>query len=190
MLIVMALTASTMPALGLQAPDFSLPDIVSGKTVSLDKAAGPKGLLAMFICGHCPFVIHIQKQLALLGKDYQDSGVGIVAICSNDEGVSPRDSDANLKKQAETCGFVFPYLRDESQAIAKAYDAACTPDFFLFDGERKLVYRGQFDGSRPGNDVPVTGKDLRAALDALVAGKPVQAEQLPAMGCNIKWREG
>lgn len=184
----MALTPSTMPALGTQASTFSLPDIVSGKTVSLDDVTGDKGVLVMFICGHCPYVIHVQSELAALGKDYQRSGIGVAAICSNDEGVSPRDSLANLKAQAEEQGFVFPYLKDESQDVAKAYDAACTPDFFLYDADQKLVYRGQLDGSRPGNDVPVDGKDLRAAMDALAAGAAISDEQTPAMGCNIKWR--
>lgn len=189
MLFVMALTASTMPALGTQAPQFSLPDVVSGKTTSIDDVAGEKGLLVMFICAHCPYVIHVQSQLAQLGKDYQDSGVGIVAICSNDIQVSPGDAPANLKTQAQEQGFTFPYLHDESQEVARAYDAACTPDLFLYDSNRKLFYRGQFDGARPGNDVPVTGKDLRAALDALIAGQPAAEEQIPAMGCNIKWRD-
>lgn len=184
----MALTPSTMPALGTQAPTFSLPDIVSGKTVSLDDVTGDKGVLVMFICSHCPFVVHVQSELARLGNDYRDSGIGVVAICSNDEGVSPRDSMANLRTQAEQRGFVFPYLKDESQDVAKAYDAACTPDFFLYDADRKLVYRGQLDGSRPGNDVPVDGKDLRAAMDALIAGKAISDDQTPAVGCNIKWR--
>ena len=188
MLIVMALTPSTMPALGTRAPNFSLPDIVTGRTVSLHDVTEDKGVLVMFICAHCPFVIHVQSELARLGRDYQNSGIGIVAICSNDEGVSPRDSQANLKKQAEEQGFVFPYLKDESQDIAKAYDAACTPDFFLYDADRKLVYRGQLDGSRPGNDVPVDGGDLRAAMDALIAGKDIPEDQTPAVGCNIKWR--
>ena len=189
MLIVMALTPSTMPALGTQAPTFSLPDIVTGKTVSLDDVTGDKGVLVMFICGHCPFVVHVQSQLAQLGKDYRDSGVGIVAICSNDEDVSPRDSLANLKAQAEQQGFVFPYLKDDSQDVAKAYDAACTPDFFLYDANGKLVYRGQLDGARPGNDVPVTGCDLRAAMDALISGRDISEDQTPAVGCNIKWRD-
>lgn len=188
MLFVMALTASTMPALGTQAPQFSLPDVVNGKTVSIDDVAGEKGLLVMFICAHCPFVIHVQGELAQLGKDYKDSGVGIVAICSNDEKVSPGDNAANLKAQAQTQGFGFPYLHDESQEVARAYDAACTPDFFLYDSGRSLVYRGQLDGARPSNEVPITGEDLRAALDALIAGQPIAEEQMPAMGCNIKWR--
>jgi peroxiredoxin len=177
-----------MPALGTRAATFSLPDIVTGNTVSLDDVMGDKGVLAMFICGHCPFVIHVQSHLAQLGKDYRDSGIGIVAICSNDEGVSPRDSLANLRAQAQQQGFVFPYLKDDSQDVAKAYGAACTPDFFLYDGDRKLVYRGQLDGARPGNDMPVNGKDLRAAMDALIAGKAISDDQTPAVGCNIKWR--
>ena len=177
-----------MPALGTQAPTFSLPDIVSGQTVSLDDVAGDKGVLVMFICGHCPFVVHVQGELSRLGKDYQDSGIGIAAICSNDEGVSPRDSLANLKAQAAQQGFVFPYLKDDSQDVAKAYGAACTPDFFLYDAGGKLVYRGQLEGSRPGNDVPVDGKDLRAAMDALIAGQAISDDQTPAVGCNIKWR--
>lgn len=178
-----------MPALGTQAPTFSLPDIVSGRTLSLDHVAGDKGVLVMFICGHCPFVVHVQSELARLGRDYQNSGIGIAAICSNDEGVSPRDSLANLRAQAKEQGFVFPYLKDDSQDVAKAYDAACTPDFFLYDADRKLIYRGQLDSARPGNDVPVTGKDLRAAMDAMIAGKAISGDQTPAVGCNIKWRE-
>ena len=176
---VKALTPSTIPALGTQAPTFSLPDIVSGKKVSLDDVTGDKSVLVMFICGHCPFVIHMQSELAGLGTDNQSSGIGIAAICSNDEGLSTRDSLANLKAQAEQQGFVFPYLKDASQDVAKAYDAACTPDFFLYDASGKLVYRSQLDGSRPGNEVPVDGKDLRAAISD---------DQTPAVGCNIKWR--
>lgn len=188
MLNVMALTPSRMPALGTQAPSFVLPDIISGRTVSLDHIAGDKGVLVMFICAHCPFVIHVQSELAQLGKDYKDSGIGIAAICSNDEGISPRDSIADLRTQAEREGFVFPYLQDESQEVARAYDAACTPDFFLYDADHRLVYRGQLDAARPSNDVPVDGKDLRAAMDALIAGDPVSQDQKPATGCNIKWR--
>jgi peroxiredoxin len=184
----MALTPSTMPALGTQAPTFSLPDIVSGKTVSLDDVTGDKGVLVMFICEHCPFVIHVQSELSQLGKDYRNSGIGIAAICANDEGISPRDSLANLKAQAVQQGFNFPYLKDDSQDVAKAYDATCTPDFFLYDAEHKLVYRGQLDGSRPSNDVPVDGEDLRAAMDALIEGRAISDDQTPAMGCNIKWR--
>lgn len=189
MLFVMALTASTMPALGTPAPDFSLPDVTTGQTVSLSDVTGDKGVLVMFICSHCPFVLHVQEQLAQLGKDYASSGIGVVAICSNDETVSPTDSLENLSAQAANQGFTFPYLRDEGQEVAKAYDAACTPDFFLYGVGGKLAYRGQLDGARPGNDIPVDGSDLRAALDAVVGGAAPAAEQTAAMGCNIKWRE-
>jgi len=173
----MAQTASTMLALGTIAPDFSLTDVVSGKTVKRDDFRGKKALLVMFICAHCPF-----------GKDYATEPVGIVAISANDVSTHPADGPAGLKQQAETFGFAFNYLYDETQAVAKAYDAACTPDFYLFDAHFKLVYRGQFDGSRPGNGVPVTGKDLRAALDTVLAGKQVPEEQSPSIGCNIKWK--
>jgi peroxiredoxin len=189
MLFVMPLTASTMPALGTAAPNFSLPDVTTGATVALSDVTGDKGVLVMFICSHCPFVVHVQEQLAQLGKDYASSGIGIVAICSNDETVSPTDSIGNLKAQAATQGFTFPYLRDESQEVARAYDAACTPDFFLYAVNGNLAYRGQLDGARPGNDIAVTGADLRAAMDAVAAGAPPAAEQTAAMGCNIKWRE-
>ena len=185
----MALTESTMTLqLGASAPDFALPDVVTGKTVRRDDFKGQKGLLVMFICTHCPYVKHIEKQLAALSMDYDGEPVSIVAISSNDATTHPDDAPAGLKHQAETFGFRFPYLYDESQAVAKAYDAACTPDFFLFDGEMKLVYRGQFDASRPGNKIPVTGEDLRAAMDAVLAGKEPIAEQKPSIGCNIKWR--
>ena len=184
----MALTASTMLDLGVEAPAFSLPNVTDGGMVSLDDVAKDKGELVMFICAHCPFVIHVQKELAQIGKDYADSAVGIVAISANDVGTHPQDSPDNLKKQAAEQGFAFPYLYDESQDAARAYSAACTPDFFLFDGERKLVYRGQLDDSRPDNGQPLSGADLRAALDAVIAGKPVTAEQKPSIGCNIKWK--
>ncbi len=184
----MAQTASTMLALGTVAPNFSLTDVVSGKTVSRDDFRGKKGLLVMFICAHCPFVKHINEELAKLGHDYAGQSLGIVAISSNDVTTHPADSPAGLKQQAETFGFVFSYLYDESQAAAHAYDAACTPDFYLFDADFKLAYRGQFDASRPGNGVPVTGKDLRAAIDTVLAGKKVAEEQNPSIGCNIKWK--
>lgn len=185
----MALTESTMQmALGTEAPDFALTDVVTGETTRVDDVRGEKGLLVMFICTHCPYVKHVEKALAKLGKDYVSEPVGMVAISSNDAESYPEDSPAGLKEQAERLHFPFPYLYDETQDVAKAYHAACTPDFFLFDGEMKLVYRGQFDGSRPGNDVPVTGQDLRAAIDALLAGKPIPAEQKPSIGCNIKWK--
>ncbi len=184
----MALTESTMLALGTAAPDFALPDVVTGKTVRRDDFSGKQALLVIFICTHCPYVKHIEKGLAQLGRDYQDKPVAIVAISSNDAVAYPDDSPAGLKKQAQTLGFSFPYLYDESQEVAHAYKAACTPDIYLFDSARKLIYRGQFDRSRPGNGVPVTGEDLRAALDAALAGKPQAAVQQPSIGCNIKWK--
>ena len=184
----MALTESTMLELGTTVPDFALTDVVTGKTVRRDDFRGRKALLVMFICAHCPYVKHIEKGVAALGKDYAGQPVGIVAISSNDAVTHPADSPAGLKQQAETLGFVFPYLYDESQAVAHAYKAACTPDIFLFDGDLRLVYRGQFDSSRPGNEVPVTGQDLRAAIDAVLAGKPIPTEQQSSIGCNIKWK--
>ncbi len=183
----MALTESTMLELQTTAPDFALPDVVTGKTVKRDDFRGEKALLVMFICTHCPYVKHVEKGLAALGKDYEGK-LGIVAISSNDATTYPDDSPAGLKKQAQTMGFRFPYLYDETQDVARAYKAACTPDFFLFDRDRKLVYRGEFDRSRPGNGVPVTGGDLRAAIDTVLAGKPLSAEQRPSIGCNIKWK--
>ena len=185
----MSLTESTMLELGTIAPDFTLTEVVTGKTLSRDGIRGQKALLVIFICAHCPYVKHIEKGLAALGKDYAGKPIAIVAISSNDVSTHPADSPAGLKQQAETFGFVFPYLYDETQAVAKAYMAACTPDIFLFDGEFKLVYRGQFDSSRPGNGAAVTGEDLRAAIDAVLAGKPVGEDQRPSLGCNIKWKE-
>lgn len=185
----MAETPSTMLALGTEAPNFSLPD-TTGKNVSRDEAAGGKGLLVMFICNHCPFVIHVREELARLGSDYLAKGIGVVAINSNDVATHPDDSPENMAKEAKKAGYPFPYLFDETQEVAQAYRAACTPDFFLFDQDKKLVYRGQLDDARPGNSVPLTGKDLRAALDALLAGQPVSEKQLPSMGCNIKWKAG
>jgi peroxiredoxin len=185
----MALTESTMMLdLGVDAPDFALPDVVSGKTVRRDDFRGQTGLLVMFICTHCPYVKHVEKGLAALGEDYAGKPLGIVAISSNDAGMYPDDSPEGLKKQAQRLGFRFPYLYDETQQVAHAYKAACTPDFFLFDRDMKLVYRGQLDASRPGNNVPVTGEDLRAAIDAVLAGKPVSRDQRPSIGCNIKWK--
>ena len=184
----MAQTASTMLALGTIAPDFALTDVVSGKIVRRDDFRGKKALLVMFICAHCPFVKHIEKELAKMGKDYAAQSLGIVAISSNDATTHPADGPTGLKQQAETFGFVFPYLYDEAQSAAHAYDAACTPDFYLFDGDFRLVYRGQFDASRPSNGVPVTGADLRAAIDTVLAGKQVPADQSPSIGCNIKWK--
>jgi peroxiredoxin len=183
----MAATESAMLALGTTAPAFSLKDVRDGKVHSTESLTGPKGLLVMFICTHCPFVKHVEKELARLGRDYQKSGIGIAAISSNDADNYPDDAPEGLARQAKNVGFVFPYLYDETQEAARAYDATCTPDFFLFDGKRKLVYRGQLDSSRPGNGTPVTGSDLRAAMDALVAGQPIAKEQRPSIGCNIKW---
>ncbi|NBW95194.1 MAG: thioredoxin family protein [Planctomycetia bacterium] len=185
----MVRTPSTMLPLGTPAPDFSLPD-VDGRMVGLADAAGVQGTLVMFICNHCPFVKHVADELAKLGRDYLPRGIGVVAISSNDVSTHPADSPEQMVHEAEERGYVFPYLYDETQEVAHAYHAACTPDFFLFDGARKLVYRGQLDASRPGNDIPVTGADLRAALDAVLAGRPVPADQRPSLGCNIKWKPG
>jgi peroxiredoxin len=184
----MALIPSTMLPLGVRAPDFSLPDTVSGEKISLQTFAGKKALLVMFICRHCPYVKHVQAGLAQLGKDYAGREVGIVAISSNDATNFPADAPASLALQAGEQVFSFPYCYDESQSVAQAYRAACTPDFFLFDAARALVYRGQMDDARPGNGKPVTGSDLRAAIEAVLAGKPVSADQVPSIGCNIKWK--
>jgi peroxiredoxin len=184
----MALTESTMLELGTVAPDFALTDVVSGKTVKRDDFKGKQGLLVLFICAHCPYVKHIEKSLGKLAADYAGKPLAIVAISSNDVKTHPADSPEGLKQQAKANGFTFPYLYDESQAVAHAYKASCTPDPYLFDKDFKLVYRGQYDDSRPGNGVPVTGKDLRAAIDLVLAGKPAPAEQRPSIGCNIKWR--
>jgi peroxiredoxin len=183
-----ALTESTMLGLGTEAPDFALPDVVRGSTVRRDDFAGRQGLLVMFICAHCPYVKHIEKGLAKLGADYADKPIGIVAISSNDAEKYPEDAPVGMKRQADNLGFRFPYLYDETQQVAKAFKAACTPDLFLFDGAMKLAYRGEFDGSRPGNGVPVTGEDLRGAMNALLEGKPVSQDQRASIGCNIKWK--
>lgn len=182
----MAATPSTMLPLGTPAPDFSLPDPASGRTVSLADVLEPGGLLVAFLSNHCPFVKHVKAGLVRFGRDYGGRGLGVVAIMSND--VEKYPDDAPAKMAAE--GYPFPYLYDESQAVARAYRAACTPDLFLFDGEGRLVYRGQLDASRPGNNVPVTGRDLRAAADALLAGQPVSEDQVPSIGCSIKWKPG
>src|ERR1017187_10050693 len=186
----MSLTPSTMLPLGTTASDFKLPDVVSGKTYSLKDFAGKKALLVMFMCQHCPYIKHIQGELTKLGKDYAAKDIAIVGISANDADNYPDDSPAELKKYAKAQGFLFPLLHDESQDVAKAYTAACTPDLFLFNKERKLVYRGQLDDSRPGNEKPVTGKDLRAAIDAVLSDEPVSPDQRPATGCNIKWKPG
>ena len=179
-----------MLELGTKAPDYSLPDVISGKSVSLKDLSSKKALLVMFICRHCPYVKHIEDELAKIGKDYKDRDVGIVAISSNDPDYDSDDRPESLKEQAESLGFNFPYLYDETQEVAKAYTAACTPDFFLFDKDQKLVYRGQLDGARPENGVPVTGKDLREAIEAVLADKSVNPDQKPSAGCNIKWKAG
>jgi peroxiredoxin len=184
----MSLTESTMLSLGTVAPDFALVDAVTEKIVRRDDFRDRKALLVMFICAHCPYVRHINEGIAELGKDYEAKPVAIVAISSNDADTHPADSPAGLKQQAQTFGFKFPYLYDETQAVAHAYKAACTPDFFLFDADRRLAYRGQFDQSRPGNGIPVTGEHLRAAIDLALAGKPVPKHQRPSIGCNIKWK--
>jgi peroxiredoxin len=188
--VAMALTESTMLELGTQAPEFSLPEVVSGKAISLSSFAGKDALLVMFICQHCPYVQHVKDALARLGNDYATRSIGIVAISANDAASYPDDAPDQLKAMATQLGLTFPLCYDESQAVAKAYTAACTPDFFLFDKNRRLVYRGQLDDSRPGNGKPVTGADLRAAMEAVLSGKPVSAAQRASVGCNIKWKKG
>lgn len=179
-----------MLALGTKAPNFQLPDVVSGQTISPDSFAGKKGLLVMFICKHCPFVKHVQAELSKIGKDYASSNLGLVAISANNAAQYPDDAPDKLKQMVQEQQFVFPLCYDETQETAKAYTAACTPDFFLFDSDQQLVYRGQLDDSRPSNDRPVTGKDLREAIDAILADKPVAPDQKPSIGCNIKWKPG
>lgn len=185
----MVKTASTMLPLGTPAPDFSLPDTEDRVVSKRDFDEAP-GLLVMFLCNHCPFVKHIQGALARFGSEYLGRGLAIVAISSNDVAAYPEDSLEKMRQEAQVAGYTFPYLYDQSQDVARAYRAACTPDFFLFDDERRLVYRGQFDDSRPGNELPVTGRDLAAAVDALLTGTPVPTDQKPSIGCNIKWKPG
>lgn len=188
--------SSTMLELGTPAPDFSLPDVVTGKTVKLTDFADKKALLVMFVCAHCPYVVHVQPELARVARDYAGKSVGFVAITANDVGQYPQDAPQPSAAMAQAAGWTFPFLYDESQAVAKAYTAACTPDFFLFDAARKLVYRGQLDSSRPGRgpDRPgggvLNGADLRAALDAVLVDQPVNPQQMPSIGCNIKWKPG
>ena len=184
----MVKTASTMLSLGTNAPDFSLPN-VDGSTVSLSDFAGKPGLLVIFMCNHCPFVVHLRDELAKFATEYQEKGLAIVGISSNDVATHPDDSPEKMVEEAKSAGYTFPYLYDENQETAKSYQAACTPDFFLFDSDQELVYRGQFDDSRPESGIPVTGADMRAACDAVLAGQPVSAEQSPSIGCNIKWKE-
>ena len=172
---------------GWKPPEFSLPGI-DGKTYSLADVRGPKGALVMFICNHCPFVIHLAEALADLGRTYPGRGIGVVAINSNDVPNYPDDSPEKMVEECALRGYEFPYLFDETQEVARSFNAACTPDFFLYDGKGVLVYRGQLDDSRPGSDVPVTGVDLKAAMDALIAGEPIPSEQIPSLGCNIKWK--
>lgn len=186
----MVLTASTMLELGTPAPDFQLPDVVSGQSISLATFANYKALLVMFICQHCPFVKYVQDELAKIGQDYQPQNLGIVAISANDIHSHPLDDPEHLLAMATSVGFNFPICFDESQEVAKQYTAACTPDFFVFDQDRKLAYRGQLDDSRPSNDLMITGQDLRAALDAVLADQPISTEQKPSIGCNIKWKPG
>ena len=186
----MVKTASTMLPLGTTAPEFQLSDVVSGKTISLDTFADSQALLIMFICQHCPFVKHVQSELAKIGRDYSQQPLGIVAISANDVANYPDDSPEKLKQMAEELNFNFPLCYDESQEVSKAYTAACTPDFFLFDRDNKLVYRGQLDDSRPSTDILVTGKDLRSAIDAVLQNRKIDFEQKPSIGCNIKWKPG
>jgi peroxiredoxin len=186
----MVLTPSTMLSLGTKAPNFTLTDVISGKTISLATFAGKKALLVMFICKHCPFVKHVQQELAQIGQDYLNRSLGIVSISANDVANYPDDSPENLKAMAQELNFKFPLCYDETQEVAKAYTAACTPDFFLFDADYKLVYRGQLDDSRPSNNLPVTGQDLRLAIDKVLTDREMDFEQKPSIGCNIKWKPG
>jgi peroxiredoxin len=181
---------STMLALGTKAPDFELPDVVTGETVSIRDFDAKRALLVMFICRHCPYVKHVRGELARLGRDFADSELAIVAISANDPDEYPEDAPEGLAEDAREAGYAFPYLFDETQEVAKAYTAACTPDLFLFDADRALVYRGQLDDSRPSNGLPVTGEDIRAAIDAVLSGGPVSQDQRASIGCGIKWRPG
>lgn len=184
----MPLMESAMLPIGTAAPEFSLPDVVTGKIVSLADFRGASALLVMFLCRHCPFVKHIEDGIASLARVYRDRGVAILAISSNDAEEYPEDAPLSLKEQAKECEFCFPYLYDETQDVARAFGAVCTPDFFLFDKTCRLAYRGRFDASRPGNGLPITGEDLRQAMDRLLAGRPPSDAQHPSVGCNIKWR--
>jgi peroxiredoxin len=181
---------STMLPLGTKAPEFELPDVSDGRSVNLSDFESKRALLVMFICRHCPYVRHVREELARLGRDFADSELAIVAISSNDVDEYPEDRPESLAEEAREAGYLFPYLFDETQEVAKAYTAACTPDFFLFDADRALVYRGQLDDSRPSNGLPVTGTDLRAAIDAVLSGGPVSEDQRASIGCSIKWRAG
>jgi len=185
----MALTPSTMLELGTPAPDFRLPN-TEGRLLTLNDFQGSKALLIIFMCNHCPYVKHLRAALAEFAREFQPQGLAVIAINANDAAKYPDDSPEKMVDEVAEAGYTFPYLFDESQKTAKAYRAACTPDFFLFDAQRRLVYRGQFDDRRPGNNIPVTGKDMRAAVNATLAGKPVSADQNPSIGCNIKWKPG
>lgn len=184
----MASTPSTMMPLGTTAPDFSLLNTVTGETNTLQTLKSDTATVVMFICNHCPYVKHVQGELVKLAQDYQPKGIAFIAINANDVVNYPDDSPDKMKVVAQQLGYSFPYLYDETQEVAKAYQAACTPDFYVFDKDLKCVYRGQLDDARPRNDAPVTGKDIRAALDAILAGQPVNPEQIPSIGCNIKWK--
>jgi len=186
----MVATPSTMLALGTVALDFQLPDATTGALIARDDLSDRPALLVMFICNHCPYVRHVADEIARIGREYQARGVAVVAISSNDVGQQPGDGPVGMARFAAERGFSFPYLYDETQSVAQAYRAACTPDFFLFDDDRRLVYRGQLDGARPSNEVSVDGRDLRAALEAVLSGEPVPEPQLPSLGCNIKWKRG
>jgi peroxiredoxin len=177
-----------MLALGTRAPDFRLPDTTSGRQLSYADVAGARGTLVMFLCNHCPYVKHVQGELSRIGREFPPRGIGVAGISSNDVENYPQDGPEQMRDEAREAGYAFPYLFDETQDVARAYHAACTPDFFLFDADRRLVYRGQLDDSRPKNGLPVTGRDLRAAIEALIAGEPVPEEQTPSIGCNIKWK--
>lgn len=185
----MARTESNMLPLGTKAPNFELPDSISGRKLKLSDVYGEKATVIMFICNHCPYVNHLNKEIVKLAKDYDASDVGFVAISSNDIEKYPEDAPDKMKVIAEQLGYSFPYLYDQTQEVAKAYDAACTPDFYVFDRNLELMYRGQFDDSRPGNSMPITGRDIRTAIDATIMGKRIYKEQKPSIGCNIKWKE-
>lgn len=180
--------ASVMFPLGTPAPPFSLRDVVSGQSYSLASFTGKAALLVMFICRHCPYVVHVEQEIAKIGQDYTDTGLGVIGISSNDPVSYPEDAPQRLREMAERLGFTFPFCFDETQDVATAYVATCTPDFYLFDRERRLAYHGQLDDSRPGSNKPVTGRDLRAAIDATLAGKPVDSKQRASIGCSIKWK--
>lgn len=184
----MVQTPSTMLPLGTRAPAFRLPDVVSGKTCSLEQLRGDHGTVILFVCNHCPYVKHINVGLVRAAREYQPRGIAFVAISSNDAMKYPEDAPERMKETAEQLGYPFPYLYDETQEVARAYQAACTPDLYLFDRDLACVYRGQFDDARPRNDVPVTGRDLRTAMEALLAGRPISPDQKPSVGCNIKWK--